>query len=233
MKQPFPVKLRRYEIVAGLLWLAVYLFLLGPALSALLEGLGMPDDSPALNKVYFLTGFLGTAAIFRRFLAASLGEAVKQPLRVLRGVLFGYCIYAVCQVAAGMLLELFAPELENPNDESIQALAMGNYPMMLAATVLLTPLTEETLLRGLVFGGLREKSRGLAYVATALVFAGMHVIPYLSEMDRMTAALNCGLYILPGVALCACYELAGTVWAPILLHALINGIGMWAMRIGA
>ena len=86
------------------------------------------------------------------------------------------------------------------------------------------------LLRGVLFGSVREKSRPAAYAVTALVFAGMHLVPYLSEMDAGTAALNGLLYVLPSLALCASYELGGTIWTPVLVHAAINGIGMLALR---
>ena len=230
MKRPFAVKLRRYETVFGLIWLCIYAFAMGSLIPLVLRALGLPTDAATVNKVFYVVGFLITVLLLWQFLRDSLLEAVKAPGRLLRGAFFGWCLYMVVQVGMGILLDALAPGLSTPNDQNIAALAEGNYPMMLAATVLLTPLTEEALLRGVLFGSLREKSRIAAYIVTALVFAGMHVIPFLSETDPGTAAL-CGLlYILPSAALCAAYELGGTIWSPILTHAVINLVGMLALR---
>ena len=103
---------------------------------------------------------------------------------------------------------------------------------MAVAAILLAPITEETLLRGLVFGGLRQKNRIVAYVLTALLFSGMHVMNYVLQMDLVSILLNLLLYMLPSVALCACYEYAGTIWAPIFLHMIINALSMWAIGQG-
>ena len=230
MKRPFPVALRRWEKIAGLVWLAAYVFLMGSAVTLLLGLLGLPDDDLTRNKVFYIAGFLITAALLWRFLRDSLAAAAREPGRLIRGAVFGWCLYAAAQVGAGIVFERFAPELTSPNDQVIASLTAENFPMMLAATVLLTPLTEETLLRGVLFGSLREKSRPAAYAVTALVFAGMHLVPYLPEMDAGTAALNGLLYVLPSLVLCASYELGGTIWTPVLVHAAINGIGMLALR---
>ena len=230
MKRPFAVKLRRYETVFGLIWLCVYAFAMGSLIPACLRMLGLPHDAVTANKVFYVLGFLVTVLLLWQFLRDSLQAAGREPGRLLRGAFFGWCLYMVVQVGVGILTEELAPGLSTPNDQNIAALAAGNYPMMLAATVLLAPITEETLLRGVLFGSLREKSRIAAYVVTALVFAGMHVIPFLAETDPGTAVL-CGLlYILPSAALCAAYELGGTIWSPILTHAVINLIGMIALR---
>ena len=230
MKRPFAVKLRRYEMICGLIWLFVYQIVLGRLIPPALRFLGLPVDSLSENRLFYILGFLITAVLLWKFLRDSLQAGAKEPGRLLRGAFFGWCLYVVVQTGMGILMDAFAPGLSTPNDENIAALAAENYPMMLAGSVLLAPLTEEALLRGVLFGSLREKSQPAAYIVTALVFAGMHVIPYFSETDPGTAAL-CGLlYILPSAALCAAYELGGNIWAPVLSHAAINLGGMLALK---
>ena len=75
MKRPFAVKLRRYELLGGLLWLCVYAFALGPMISPALRALGLPGDSLTRNKIYYLAGFGITAALLWRFLRDSLQAA--------------------------------------------------------------------------------------------------------------------------------------------------------------
>lgn len=230
MKQSLAVQMRRYEVIGGLVWLVVYLFLMSDALTLVLGLMGIHVDPVTLNKVYFVACFVITAVLFRRFLSYSLPVVADRPLRVLCGILLGYGIYAACQGTLGMLYGYFVPELQTPNDDNIRALAGSSYSMMVAAAVLLAPMTEETLIRGLIFGNLRNKNRILAYVVTALVFSGMHIMNYVLQMNVGSILLNLLLYALPSVALCVCYEYAGSIWAPIGLHMLINALSMAAIR---
>lgn len=229
MKKSFDVQLRLGEIFTGVVWLALYLFAVQDLLARALALPGRPGDDLTLNKVYFVACFLITVLVFWRFLADSLRAAFREPGRLLKGLLLGFCVYEFCQVGLGMLIEAVAPGLSSPNDETVTALAGENFRAMAAAAILLAPVTEETLLRGLVFGCVREKSRLGAYLVTALLFAGMHLFPYIWSMDPGSIVWNAALYMLPSAALCMCYEYAGTIWAPILLHAILNGISMWAL----
>lgn len=229
MNRPFSVGMRRDEIIGGCIYLAFYLFLMSSAVYLVLDLLGLPVDTVTLNKVYFIGGFVLTALIFRRFLAYSLPIAADQPLRFLKGILLGFCIYEGCQVALGIISGMIAPNLWTPNDDNIRSIAAESYRVMWVGAVLLAPMTEETLIRGLIFGNLRRKSRLLAYIVTALVFALMHIVVYIPRMDVLTLALNLALYAFPSVALCAAYEYAGTIWAPIALHMILNALSMGAI----
>ena len=65
---------------------------------------------------------------------------------------------------------------------------------MIFMTVFLAPVTEELIFRGVVFTSVREHSRVLAYVISALLFGFIHVMDSvlagnLSEMVQMIPAL--------------------------------------------
>lgn len=137
-------------------------------------------------------------------------------------------VYWVLMVCFSALVEIFGLSDWVPNDDTIGALAEENYRVMWVGAVLLAPLTEETLIRGLIFGNIRRKNRFLAYLVTAVVFAGMHMLSYLGEMNGMNILYNLLAYGLPSVALCLCYEYGGTIWAPIAMHMVVNAMGMAA-----
>ena len=229
MREPFLVTMRRYEVTAGIVWLLFYLLLMGDVVGICLRLLGISVNAATLNAVFFVVNFLVTVIIFRRFLAYSLPLAADKPLRFLSGILLGFCIYQGCQVALGILYGAFFPNLWTPNDENIRSIAAQNYQIMWAGAVLLGPLVEETLLRGLVFGNLRNKNRIAAYVVASLVFALMHILGYVMQMNVVTFLLNFILYAVPSIALCAAYEYAGTVWAAIVLHMILNALSMYAL----
>lgn len=229
MKQGFAVQMRRYEIIGGVIWFLVYNLCMGLLLELILGLMHIEYDSVLLNAVYFFANFGITIILFRRFLAYSLPVVADHPLRFLKGLLVGFCTYWVLSVCLTLLVELlnFSPWI--PNDDTVSEIAGANYRVMWVGAVLLAPMTEETLIRGLIFGNIRRKNRPLAYIITAVVFALMHVLPYVMEMNILTFVYNMLVYGLPSVALCVCYEYSGTIWGPIVLHMIINALGMSAM----
>lgn len=229
MKRPFAVQLRRGEKIGGVIWLLMYMLGMGFLVALLMAFLGFGEDVVRINQVFFLANFLITCILFRHFLADSLGEAVQNPGRLFKGILMGFCLYEIGQIAVGVLYGLFVPDLSAINDEGIEEIAGMNYGVMWAGAVLLAPLVEETLMRGLVFGGLRKKSRVLAYVVSMLVFSLIHVLGYAPDMGAAEFFLNLGLYLVPGIVLAVTYEYTGTVWGPIALHMVLNGISMTAL----
>ena len=229
MNQPLSVKMRRYEVIGGVVWLIFYGFFMGDVLALLLGLLGIPYTGAQLNAVYFLSNFVITALLFRRFLAYSLPVAADHLLRCLKAMLLGFCLYWILQVGLDLLGQLLNGKVSIPNDDTVASIAGENYRIMWAGAVLLAPMVEETLVRGLVFGNVRRLNRVAAYAAAAAVFAAMHVLSYLGQMDALTLGYNILAYAMPSIALCACYEYTGNIWAPIGLHMIINALGMSAM----
>jgi CAAX protease family protein len=86
--------------------------------------------------------------------------------------------------------------------------------LLILTAVVIAPISEELIFRGYVFGVLRRYAgRWWALVISACVFAAIHAhIPSLA-----------GLFVL-AVALTLVYEGTGSLWAPILMHALFNSI---------
>lgn len=229
MKQRFSVEMRRYEVIAGVVWFLVYNFLMGLLLELVFAVLGIAYDAALLNGVFFFANFGITVIIFRRFLAYSLPEVADHPLRFIKGILIGFCAYWLLSVCLTVLVELLHFSTWVPNDDTVTEIAGQSYRVMWVGAVLLAPMTEETLVRGLIFGNIRKKNRILAYIITAVVFALMHVLPYVMQMDAMSFGYNMLVYGLPSVALCVCYEYSGSIWGPIALHMIINAMGMSAM----
>ena len=229
MKRPFQVTMRRGEIIGGVIWLVIYGFFMGNILGLGLELLGISYTASQLNALFFLCNFVITALVFWRFLTKNLMLVSENLLRTLKAMLLGFCIYWLLQVGLDVVGQLLSGNVDVPNDDTIASIAGENYRIMWAGAVLLAPMVEETLVRGLIFGNVRRLNRAAAYAAAAVVFAAMHVLSYLGQMDLLTLGYNILVYGLPSIALCACYEYAGNIWAPIGLHMVINALGMSAM----
>lgn len=226
LKQPFVITMRRYEIIGGIVWFFAYAFLMGFVVGAIMGLLNLPYSDATLNCIYFFLNFIITALLFRRFLSYSLPLVADHLLRFLKSVLIGFMVYWVLMVCFSALVELLGISTWVPNDDTISSIAGENYRIMWVGAVLLAPMTEETLIRGLIFGNIRRKNRILAYILTAVIFALMHMAAYLGEMNIYNVVYNLFAYGLPSVALCLCYEYAGTIWGPIALHMVVNAMGM-------
>lgn len=226
MKKPFEVNMRRGEIIGGIIWFLVYLLGMDFILEPVLALMGIENTLSNLNAAYYFSSFLITAFVFRRFLADSLPTGAGALARCLKALVLGYVVYELLQVATVLVGSFLVTDMQTPNDEIIMEIAGENYWIMWVGAVLLGPLTEETLIRGLVFGNLRRINRLLAYVVTALLFAVLHMAAFLGEMDLETMLFNGMVYGLPSVALCVAYEYSGTIWTAVVLHMLLNAITM-------
>lgn len=229
MKQPF-VEMRRGEKIGGVIWLVVYMFLMSLIVTFVMAALGYGEDIVRINQVFFVVNFLITCLLFRHFLTDSLAVAMERPGRLLKGLVLGFCLYEAGQIILSLLYSVIAPDLWTANDEGVAEIAGMSYGAMWAGAVLLAPLAEETLMRGLVFGNLRKKSRVLAYAVSTLAFGIIHVLNYAWNMDLWTLALNWGLYLVPSIVLAVTYEYTGTVWGPVVLHMILNALSMMALR---
>lgn len=226
MKAPFSVQLRRNEQIGGWLWLVFYEGILGFLVSLVAGAVGRELQPEISNGICMILGFLGTMVLFRRFLGDSLTMVRGNVGKLIGGILLGAGVYISAQVLIGMLTDVLGISYSTPNDDLIASLAKDHYRMMWAETVLLSPVIEETLLRGVVFGTLRKKNRPLAYVGTGLIFAGMHILAYLGSLGPADILMNLVIYGLPGASLCVAYEKADNIWAAILLHMMINMLAM-------
>ena len=61
---------------------------------------------------------------------------------------------------------------------------------------------------------------------SALLFAVLHVWQYVGQVGWVATLLVAIQYVPAGVALGWTYEKSDTIWAPILVHCLINAVSM-------
>ena len=141
-----------------------------------------------------------------------------------QALVLGFAMYYAGTWAIQALERLLAGQFTIYNNETLNDLIFENRYVMLAVSVVFAPVIEETLVRGVVFGTIRPASRVLAYIVSALLFTLMHNWQYFGLHPFLSILLSCLPYIPASVALAWVYEKAGTIWAPITLHALINAV---------
>ena len=220
----------RQENILGYIYLAFSQILLSSLIAIVAYLWGYPLSITTLNIIYFLMNFVSVVAIFHRFLGRSLQAAWKNIPKCLINVLIGFGIYYWGTILLGFLITRIDPSFANVNDQAVTGMVQENPLMMSICTVILVPVVEETLYRGLIFQQLQRKHRALAYIVSVAVFSAIHVAGFIGSVNWLTLLLCFAQYLPAGIALAWAYERADTIVAPILIHMIINQIGMSTMR---
>ena len=220
----------RQEQLWGFAYLLVELLALPAALRNLNALLPAPLSESWLNFLYFSINFLFVLTIFHNTLQQSLLQAGKHKGRFLRIALAGFCLYLLCNLVVGMLLRLLAPDYANLNDGQIQLQLDSNYLIMAISAVILAPVAEELLHRGLVFGSLYAVNPVAAYVISAAFFSLIHILGYIGLYTPLHLLIAFVQYLPAGFVLAWAYKKSGSIFCPIVIHAAVNTLALFSLR---
>ena len=224
------ISMSRTEKILGWLYMAFSLIVLPGLLAWLNAQLADPMNEGTLSFVFYLTNFLFILGIFRRFLRDSLVAAWRDIWNFIQAVVLGYVAYWAASEAMELVMSHLLPGFSNINDAAITAMAKSNYTLMLIGVVFLVPLAEEMLYRGLIFRNLWQSSKVAAYLLSMAAFSAIHVLGYIGSEDITTLVL-CFLQYLPaGLCLAWTYTKADNIFAPTLVHAIVNAVAIGALR---
>lgn len=224
------VSLPKKLITFGLIYIALQLFVLPPALTWGNWLLGSPLSVTSLNFVFFALNFLVITVVYRDFLIKNFKTLVRNPWQTFRFAGAGLILYWIASYAVSYLIIKIYPDFFNANDMSISQMTKENFTLMSIGTIILVPVVEETLYRGVVFGGIFDKSSVLAYVVSTELFSVIHILAYVSTYTPLQLLLSFIQYLPAGICLAWSYKKADSIWAPILIHIAVNQVGTYSMR---
>jgi len=222
------------EQIAGTAFFVAYLAVLPFAAAPILrwaEGLWDVSLSSAMERmIYHYVLFAVTVVIFHGFLARTTRRFLEAPGLAVKTALAGLvALYGLNELLFRLTSRLTGGAA-NLNDGTVSD-RIGSAPhMTFLIVVLLAPFVEETLFRGLVFGGLKAKSRLLAYGVSCVLFALVHVWQFALGRQDIAYFLVMTQYLAPGAVLAWAYDHAGTLWAPFAIHAAANALSAWTLR---
>ena len=212
------------ESIAAFCYLVFQMLFLPSALYWINGQLSSPMSEPELNFLFYMTNFIAVLLIFHDFLGRSLSQLFNHIIDALQAAILGFVAYYVCYHAIDWLVSLLVPGYTNYNDASIAALSRGNYFLTLVGTVILVPLAEECLYRGLIFRNLYRKSRWAAYCISITAFACIHILGYIGQYSAKELIIAVVQYVPAGLWLAWSYIKGGTIFVPIAIHAAVNFI---------
>ncbi|MPZ89126.1 MAG: CPBP family intramembrane metalloprotease [Nitriliruptorales bacterium] len=164
-------------------------------------------------------GWLGVR--YRRELRRLFGPVSAKTSDALVGLAGGAAAFFLLNVVVGSLLTIVAerfgfevPEVQQNLREFLQDPALGW--LAVAVAVLLAPIGEELLFRGVLFQSLRARMRlWPAVVISSIAFGAVHYEPLLIALTAMVGAVLAWLF-----------HLRGSLVTPIVAHAVYNGISV-------
>ena len=214
----------------GLRWLLFETLFFPMLLQTANSLLPTPLPQVELNFIFFAINFTAVMWIFRRYLSGQINLIPDVFEKALLVAIPGFLVYQVASFLLVQVLFALDPHFSSINDVTIQSLVKEDFFLMFAGSVILVPITEECLFRGLVFRGLYDRSPILAWVISIVAFSAIHITGYIGEYPFTTILLCFAQYIPAGVCLAGAYRISGTLLAPILIHAFVNCLGMLALR---
>lgn len=174
------------------------------------------------NVVYY---FLATLLLLL-LLWSFLKQSFSLLLDWLPENLFGLVTGLLGAVLLSLLVRFIPLPIENPVIADYPAQFQLSPAATLVLLVVLMPLVEEILFRGLLFGTVRRYSRILAYLCSALLFPIYCVYQWAVGFGDPRYLLLMIQYLPASLALSWCYDVGGSVWTAAALHIAINGIGL-------
>lgn len=225
------ISMNRRETQFGWFYLLIYLFILPVMIDMVAGLLGFSLSNTVLNIFYHIINFACILGIFRNFLWESAKAAWAKPLKCLQYALLAVCLYYASTLLLSVIVAPWVdPDFSNVNDDTIIALSQEYTGLFIFCAVLLVPVVEETLFRGLLLQGLYRKDQLFALLCSVVLFAGIHLINYIGDAPWKTLLICFVQYLPAGLALAGAYVMSDTIVTSILVHITINLIGFIVSR---
>ncbi|NLC34744.1 MAG: CPBP family intramembrane metalloprotease [Erysipelothrix sp.] len=135
-----------------------------------------------------------------------------------------YVVYIFLSMGYSSLLEFLKvlPETSSENQQLLEALIISNPVRMIFSAVLVAPIMEEWIYRGLGFRTLIHRNKFLAYFTSFLVFGFIHVGAGLISGNGLSEFLFLPAYGLSGIIFGYSYEKTGSIYFAMAVHLLNN-----------
>lgn len=181
--------------------------------------------NPDWTFVFSMAGqFIGNLGVF--WILSRTKDATEIGLTVQRGDFFYVALGLVLQVAIGLLFfpigELLFPD-GPPRQEVAEIIAAADTMFLqvslVAAAVVLGPVTEELMYRGVLLRALESKGKVFAVVVSSLVFAAVHLTGLDPDRFWLSAAVFLPPLFVLGVILAVITQRTGRLGPAIFLHS--------------
>ena len=163
--------------------------------------------------------------------AAKFGKSRKSLLLIPLGAIAIIGIQAIlwdniimAQIKAGLGIVT-----DNANTENVISMIRENPVMMGFMACFYGPILEELLYRYTAFGLIRDRSRALAYIVSAILFGFQHIAVAAIYGGDLIQLINIPEYIIAGLIFAFLYDKTENICVPVGAHILANSFGLLSM----
>ena len=233
MKLPdlFAPQLTRRDIWLGRCWLPIHIFVIPLLLELFAEVSGVEISPARSNALYYIISMAFILLFLGKYLRRTLEPLCDHPGWSGWVAFSGYLIHMFLSGIVGLGAMMFAGEQgASPTAVAAAELLAENPRAVFCVVCVLAPVVEETLFRGVLLGGALAKGRRKwGYISSIVLFAIYHVwmLPFTGY--GWQSLLYAILYVPAGVVLARTYEMSGSLWTGIILHAVINAVSVITM----
>ncbi len=221
-------RLKTSEFLSAMVLLLLHVAVFPMALSLLAAANPGLMSAAQLNLVYYASSLLLVALLLGRYLRRSFDGLADAPFRCLSSFALGWLMYIALSFAAAYLLQLLNVTGDNLNEETVNTMLGDERGVIVAMTVFMAPVVEETLFRGGLFCGLYPRSRAAAYLVSMTLFCLYHVWQYAVLLQDVSYLLLAIQYIPAAFVLCFIYRRSGSIWTGIFFHMSVNALAVFS-----
>ncbi len=185
----------------------------------------------AYNEVNLLFFTYVIGALVAIYLALPLLKAERKVNfgDAFRSILIVIGLLYLANIVIGGLISVLTETTTSANQEEVSAMFNQNMVLQSIATVIFAPILEEIVFRGVIFRDLRDKYGFMfSAIVSGVMFGLMHVLGSLISGD-MVDVVYIVLYAVMGVLFSKIYDDTQSIYAPIVGHALYNGLSVLLM----
>lgn len=141
------------------------------------------------------------------------------------GLLIGPVIMYGVSFVGGFLTLILGGQADSENQILINQL-LSSYPvMMILSAVVLAPIIEEMIFRGIIFGWAYEYNPLAAHIISAFLFGFVHIMSAVFA-GNVAEWIQIIPYFLMGLTLSKIYERSNNIYVNILVHGIYNLISI-------
>jgi membrane protease YdiL (CAAX protease family) len=144
---------------------------------------------------------------------------------LLYACIIGVAMIYAAAIIGSMISSLFGAQSSSQNQELIESVASSRPLVMFATSVLLAPVFEEILFRGVIFGWAYEVNPIFAHLLSGFLFGFLHIMDAVLS-GNFGEFVQIFSYFFMGCVLSFLYEKRNNIFVPIITHSLNNFISM-------
>ena len=208
------------ERTRGWVFFALFVLVFPLVMGAIQRSVGGELPVAEANVIYYLLSATLVFLVFWNFLRSSFDRLLDRLPENLFALVTGLGGAAVLH----LVVMLFPYPVDNPNPSSYAEQFQLAPSATIAILVVLMPVVEEVLFRGLLFGSLRPYSRPLAWVVCVAGYCVYCVWQFVYSFGAVDFRylLLAFQYLPMSAALTWCYDRGGSIWSAVLLHMILN-----------